>query len=127
MIYMFFLLSYVCLLCCFVFFKRMTAYVLRISDWSSDVCSSDLHRLCDRAEASTGLLHRMENVQQVTGVAGKAIGGRHHQHVAGIERADRALELGPLGRRGADLLAVDLGAAGRVELGELLRQILPVG
>src|SRR3546814_10372923 len=27
------------------------------------------HRLCDRAEASTGLLHRMENVQQVTGVA----------------------------------------------------------
>src|SRR3546814_8837749 len=64
------------------FFKQKTAYEMRISDWSSDVCSSDL-----------------------------------------IECADRALELGPLGRRGADLLAVDLGAAGRVELGELLRQI----
>src|SRR3546814_18223030 len=25
-----------------VFFKQRTAYVLRISDWSSDVCSSDL-------------------------------------------------------------------------------------
>src|SRR3546814_8641126 len=75
------------------FFKQKTAYEMRIIDWSSDGCSSDLH----------------------------------HQHVAGIERADRALELGPLGRRGADLLAVDLGAAGRVELGELLRQILPVG
>src|SRR3546814_4265452 len=26
------------------FFKQKTAYELRISDWSSDVCSSDLHR-----------------------------------------------------------------------------------
>src|SRR3546814_13094610 len=30
------------LLCCF--FKQKTAYEMRISDWSSDVCSSDLHR-----------------------------------------------------------------------------------
>ena len=52
---------------------------------------------------------------------------RSHQHIAGIERADRALELGPIGRRGADLLPVDLGAAGRGELGELLRQVLPAG
>src|SRR3546814_3200103 len=27
---------------CFCFFKQKTAYELRISDWSSDVCSSDL-------------------------------------------------------------------------------------
>src|SRR3546814_12970544 len=27
---------------CFVFFKQKTAYERRISDWSSDVCSSDL-------------------------------------------------------------------------------------
>src|SRR3546814_19167446 len=27
-----------------VFFKQKTAYEVRISDWSSDVCSSDLHR-----------------------------------------------------------------------------------
>src|SRR3546814_8762373 len=26
-----------------VFFKQKTAYEMRISDWSSDVCSSDLH------------------------------------------------------------------------------------
>src|SRR3546814_5596937 len=33
----------VCLLLCFVFFfKQKTAYEMRISDWSSDVCSSDL-------------------------------------------------------------------------------------
>src|SRR3546814_1175007 len=30
------------LVCCFFFFKQKTAYEMRISDWSSDVCSSDL-------------------------------------------------------------------------------------
>src|SRR3546814_2425957 len=38
---------YFCSVC--VFFKQKTAYELRISDWSSDVCSSDLaegRRLC---------------------------------------------------------------------------------
>src|SRR3546814_10924248 len=30
------------LLCVFFFFKQKTAYEMRISDWSSDVCSSDL-------------------------------------------------------------------------------------
>src|SRR3546814_9813000 len=29
----------------FFFFKQKTAYEMRISDWSSDVCSSDLHCL----------------------------------------------------------------------------------
>src|SRR3546814_2363104 len=29
-------------MCVMFFFKQMTAYVLRIRDWSSDVCSSDL-------------------------------------------------------------------------------------
>src|SRR3546814_3916659 len=29
----------------FLFFKQKTAYEMRISDWSSDVCSSDLKRL----------------------------------------------------------------------------------
>src|SRR3546814_4645797 len=32
------------LVCCFLFFKQKTAYEMRISDWSSDVCSSDLAR-----------------------------------------------------------------------------------
>src|SRR3546814_5237176 len=38
---------------CVFFFKQKTSYELRISDWSSDVCSSDLlytllHRAIDR-------------------------------------------------------------------------------
>src|SRR3546814_7589912 len=33
-------IMYFCVLC--LFFKHKTAYEMRISDWSSDVCSSDL-------------------------------------------------------------------------------------
>src|SRR3546814_1687877 len=36
----------------FFFFKQKTAYEMRISDWSSDVCSSDL--LAAMAEARLG-------------------------------------------------------------------------
>src|SRR3546814_3451081 len=35
------------------FFKQKTAYEMRISDWSSDVCSSDLAAARDRAAAAT--------------------------------------------------------------------------
>src|SRR3546814_5909904 len=34
----------VCFMIWFFFFKQKTAYEMRISDWSSDVCSSDLRR-----------------------------------------------------------------------------------
>src|SRR3546814_6080187 len=40
-----FCMSVLCFLCAcivFFFFKQKTAYEMRISDWSSDVCSSDL-------------------------------------------------------------------------------------
>src|SRR3546814_7219504 len=39
----------------FVFFKKKTAYEMRISDWSSDVCSSDLHLIdgTERVEQAT--------------------------------------------------------------------------
>src|SRR3546814_3924768 len=35
---------------CVFFFKHKTAYEMRISDWSSDVCSSDLHVAAIRAD-----------------------------------------------------------------------------
>src|SRR3546814_16661975 len=46
----------------FFFFKQKTAYDMRISDWSSDVCSSDLgdaveqHRLGQRADDAFGIV-----------------------------------------------------------------------
>src|SRR3546814_7566786 len=41
----------------FFFFKQMTAYEMRISDWSSDVCSSDLHYLLPFVIAGVIILH----------------------------------------------------------------------
>src|SRR3546814_15859494 len=45
-------LLYVYLLMLFFFFKQKTAYEMRISDWSSDVCSSDLARAGERQGAA---------------------------------------------------------------------------
>src|SRR3546814_2147862 len=46
---------------CFFFFKQKTAYEVRISDWSSDVCSSDLLAPCrdgDQAAVAAFLQRR---------------------------------------------------------------------
>src|SRR3546814_14798266 len=51
-------LSFVCLLLCFCwffFFKQKTAYEMRISDWSSDVCSSDLVVVAGEGEGDAGI------------------------------------------------------------------------
>src|SRR3546814_5342692 len=47
----------------FFFFKQKTAYEMRISDWSSDVCSSDLLRM---GPSNTGLLRKFPLVLEVT-------------------------------------------------------------
>src|SRR3546814_20191552 len=39
---------------CFFFFKQKTAYDMRISDWSSDVCSSDLARSDEQQRGEHG-------------------------------------------------------------------------
>src|SRR3546814_3029227 len=48
-----FLLTFIPLM--FFFFKQKTAYEMRISDWSSDVCSSDL---IDSPETLSGIVLR---------------------------------------------------------------------
>src|SRR3546814_5868531 len=40
----------------FFFFKQKTAYEMRISDWSSDVCSSDLCRAFRHAHRRPGAI-----------------------------------------------------------------------
>src|SRR3546814_1336812 len=62
---------------CFFFFKQKTAYEMRISDWSSDVCSSDL-RWGGRAIAnqSAGSLHdRASETPAASVAAGKTQAG----------------------------------------------------
>src|SRR3546814_2371695 len=52
------------LLLCFLvfFFKQKTAYEMRISDWSSDVCSSDLERGMVDSERIAIIGHSMGSI-----------------------------------------------------------------
>src|SRR3546814_3339334 len=53
-------LLYLCMSYLFFFFKPKTAYEMRISDWSSDVCPSDLEQqaIAHGLAAGQGELHR---------------------------------------------------------------------
>src|SRR3546814_4617493 len=53
LVYLFVLLAFIVNSLLFVFFEQKTAYEMRISDWSSDVCSSDLV-LCRVEPARSG-------------------------------------------------------------------------
>src|SRR3546814_1079493 len=47
-------------LCFFFFFKQKTAYEMRISDWSSDVCSSDLFWRTRKSITSPAVSQRIQ-------------------------------------------------------------------
>src|SRR3546814_8560170 len=73
----------------FFFFKHKTAYEMRISDWSSDVCSSDLPRGVERVigqhPRTTGAFEgeqRFEHHRIAIGRAG-GDGGLDHRVFAG--------------------------------------------
>src|SRR3546814_6960799 len=74
----------------FFFFKQKTAYEMRISDWSSDVCSSDLLRTL--ADEIIGEDVRHPRTQGVSLIAVWKIGCRDAH---GAERFDDiALQIG---------------------------------
>src|SRR3546814_3600233 len=73
--------------CCFFFFKQKTAYEMRISDWSSDVCSSDLlsHRLPRRFRLhGAGVLPRPPRLPDEDAAAGR--GSRGQRQARGVQR-----------------------------------------
>src|SRR3546814_3883858 len=54
------------------FFKQKTAYEMRISDWSSDVCSSDLKHI--NGEGDGGMLNTMKPLSlKGNGILGKKL------------------------------------------------------
>src|SRR3546814_2249079 len=57
--------------CIFFFFKQKTAYEMRISDWSSDVCSSDLTR---RRQAHLDLSPRARPARNAEEIARHRVG-----------------------------------------------------
>src|SRR3546814_631124 len=56
---------------CF-FFKQKTAYDMRISDWSSDVCSSDLFDVLE-----LGIMTAVIYLEQTPGETVKRVAGKH--------------------------------------------------
>src|SRR3546814_5719296 len=87
------------------FFKQKTEYEIRISDWSSDVCSSDLDGFL-HGDMLAGAARQVE--------VGEPLAGHH----AGGDLGDRqAARLGHEGHRaagaGVDLEDIDVVAAHR--------------
>src|SRR3546814_1091561 len=91
-----------CYALCFLFFKQKTAYEMRISDWSSDVCSSDLPEMVRRLHSDvialkpdlvlwqlgTNAVLRSEGVDHLQALAARTVTMLHE---AGI---DVVLEIG---------------------------------
>src|SRR3546814_1279206 len=72
----------------FFFFKQKTAYEMRISDWSSDVCSSDLRRDQRRRCAARARVRRLEQGSAPQARRGRGEGrrrGRSEERRAGKE------------------------------------------
>src|SRR3546814_7329910 len=77
---------------CVVFcFKQKTAYEMRISDWSSDVCSSDLFK---RQQATRLCIELPADIEHVAGDRGRAAVAHQHRHVlfSATEKTHRAAE-----------------------------------
>src|SRR3546814_7661319 len=102
------LYMYMCSIGYFFFFKQKTAYEMRISDWSSDVCSSDLvqhhigargpdvvdHLGIERGIARRPAALRIAHVDMHDGGAG---GGRLDAGVGDLARRHRHLVGAPGG------------------------------
>src|SRR3546814_3850343 len=113
-----------CVVCfvCFFFFKQKTAYEMRISDWSSDVCSSDLLRSSGETtneDQHRGGLHARRGAPRDGASRSDAASRqicRDDGRYDGSGRASRTdrtddAKLGADGRGGDDLLAANVRGA----------------
>src|SRR3546814_10300405 len=93
---------------CVVLFKQKTAYEMRICDWSSDVCSSDLSSLAylqrlpidvlkvDRSFV-TGMLDEEDSFEIVNAIISLARSLMMDTVAEGIERPEQAARLRTMG------------------------------
>src|SRR3546814_15009980 len=115
-------------MCFFFFFKQKTAYEMRISDWSSDVCSSDLgaddFQILLRALTVAhvaGHLLVLEDLARILAVTRRTVRAVRDGHavcraqtaeVPALHRARKALALGAPGD--VDIMTSDSSAERRV-------------
>src|SRR3546814_3995580 len=102
----------------FFFFKQKTAYELRISDWSSDVCSSDLGKLEKGEEISASAKELAD--QAITGMnESKARLDEIEQKMArkGSGEGDERKSLGEMATEGKEAeIAALASSRGRVSM-----------
>src|SRR3546814_8400217 len=90
----------------FVFFKQKTAYEMRISDWSSDGCSSD-RRMTDGGEQG-GRAIPVLNIGAMNGEADEQAGGvGDNVAFASLDLLSGIIARNTAAFRGFDALAVD--------------------
>src|SRR3546814_3234228 len=96
----------------FIFVKQTTAYEMRISDWSSDVCSSDLLQLLRRQRARQVLraaeqVGRADRLVRLLGVLGGGL-----VDARGVRQVLVAVLLGDQPAAAVDRLLGELHAVG---------------
>src|SRR3546814_5252258 len=77
----------------FFFFKQKTAYEMRISDWSSDVCSSDLPETIEWARQMGA--HHVIDHNLPLGEQLKALGIPQVRYVASLSATSKHLPVFP--------------------------------
>src|SRR3546814_10373556 len=89
-----------CVMIVFFCFKQKTAYEMRISDWSSDVCSSDLCPIVRGRELTDRLIQNeramSQNASELVGLFAdlvrknpRRISASFDRHSSMLERIDR--------------------------------------
>src|SRR3546814_4827714 len=97
---------------------------MRISDWSSDVCSSDLG---ERAETHAARRQLADFLDQVAHRTPKTIEFPDHQRVAGTQIVERLGQAGPIGFCSRCIIVEYPIATGSAQSVELERQLLVRG
>src|SRR3546814_8887139 len=101
----------------FFFFKQKTAYEVRISDWSSDVCSSDLDAF--GTQRALELAAEIRNIRQIDAIRHRDSVLDHHMQ-AGAPESHADLEL----QRLPGILFIQPGIDGRMRRGVELRTVV---
>src|SRR3546814_4129514 len=84
---------FLCVFVFFFFFKQKTAYEMRISDWSSDVCSSDLIEQRRYHQIEVSWSEGMDPLQRVRAISAGTADFLSKMTDRDIQAADRVLRL----------------------------------
>src|SRR3546814_5650844 len=101
------------LVLCFFLFKQKTAYEMRISDWSSDVCSSDLRIAFPLRDGIGGLAQHVldhRDFERLGIIIGRDLDARQGHVLLARRLGGEAGVIAPLTRANLEMTFVAVGA-----------------